>query len=882
MAGEQQLGDQAAPISVSITAPKPGDPDFAGYAPNETPGPSDGFTTVPGASDGFTTVDDDALATSLGKSGTSFLDNHPAFAEFVKQQPIHPAATLQMLADIPAGLSTVMKGMPKVIAAAMLSNEDAARHPNAMNEAVHEAMPDAIKSILAAQDNLRQESAKAFKDGDTVRGVRKFAEWLIPILGPALSEEGDNAQKGEYAKSIAGTLGIAMNLVGSKGPIAKALDAHGIKGYSAVGPEALAKQVGAQANPLAVAPEPAVAARVAAYAAEEPQVPLTLGEKTGIPLIKGAEKWTEQSSLAGAMRGKQLRSNQVEGMVAKGNKLVQDIAPDQEVSPETAGSAAQAASRDIDDRISTAYGDTTQKIADRVAPPATPLQAGEATIGMLDSKMAGLHEAANKYYGAVRDFENDPQYAREVVVGHEPSPILNASGQSIGMVPVTKMISLPVTIPKGAFAKIYEVMERTWPLVRKEASPAYTAIKQLVEGPNVVPLSEADRMLSAVKTIAREQGGLALKAVAELHAAVSDAATEAGSEIMPMLDRGRAATKAKYAVEEVLASLKSEPGKAFGQMVEKGDKSIELLRTIAREVPEALPMIARAYLQDLFEGAVRDGQFDLKRAATLANKWLSLGDETKKLLFKDPSVTRSLDELFVQARRIADKPVTPSFALSPVSAFDSIVAPRDTGIWRLNAIKKVSPNVLPMIGRAWVQQWLDTTMGTTGLYEHGAAFRAAWDKLGPRTKTLLFGEHANDIDNFVRLGDSIQWKNTNSQTAMLETVGGKLSMSIFNPLKAIYVEVAHSALGAIMFNPRAMKALTKAIETPKTNAAASASASAKVLNFIREAGLEAAQPARVGGIAAKAGESLPRAASNAPPPPQQAGTADELVNQITP
>ena len=134
----------------------------------------------------------------------------------------------------------------------------------------------------------------------------------------------------------------------------------------------------------------------------------------------------------------------------------------------------------------------------------------------------------------------------------------------------------------------------------------------------------------------------------------------AGPEALDALNRGRAATRAKYATQKVLDSLPNkgvEGRQVFDAALWAKDAGIERLREIARETPAAMPRLARAYLDDLFNHATAEGGWTSAR--TMFSKWENLGPETKKLLFPNPIHRADLDKFFLIGKKLSEN-VNPS------------------------------------------------------------------------------------------------------------------------------------------------------------------------------------------------------------------------------
>ena len=220
----------------------------------------------------------------------------------------------------------------------------------------------------------------------------------------------------------------------------------------------------------------------------------------------------------------------------------------------------------------------------------------------------------------------------------------------------TTQMALPVDLRavKAALRPVYEQLSRQLPITRKQASPGYTALENVISGPDFAPLSQADRDLSAIKDLARRQGGVSKLAVRAMDEAVRTAATQSGGSVLDLLTTGRAATVEKYAVGDIAKKLRQEPVKAFTQLLANEDAGVKYLRQVATYAPDELPKLGRAYLADLLDTATAEGSFG--KGGTVANAWQRLGDQTKTLLFKDPAYIQDLDDFFRLARKMTDNP----------------------------------------------------------------------------------------------------------------------------------------------------------------------------------------------------------------------------------
>lgn len=211
-------------------------------------------------------------------------------------------------------------------------------------------------------------------------------------------------------------------------------------------------------------------------------------------------------------------------------------------------------------------------------------------------------------------------------------------------------IGLPVELAsvKASLKPLAEQLRRQMPITQQQANPGLKAIQNILDGPDWAPLSQVDRDLSTIKTLAREHGGLAKRAVSDLGAAVQKAADAGGPEVSGALKAGREATIAKYATTDVLERLHDEPVKTIKALTAPKDSAIQYLRQVTNQVPAQAAPIARAYLEDLLD------------KPNAVAEWSKLGSETKKILFPSPGHAAALDNFFALRARLASRVVNPS------------------------------------------------------------------------------------------------------------------------------------------------------------------------------------------------------------------------------
>lgn len=257
----------------------------------------------------------------------------------------------------------------------------------------------------------------------------------------------------------------------------------------------------------------------------------------------------------------------------------------------------------------------------------TPEQAGTSLRDALTAKVRTHAQEANTAYDTMRELEQTP--TKNSVGGTRSETTVQLAGA------------------KAALRPLYEQMTRQMPITQQQANAGIKALENVLTGPDTAPLSQVDRDLSAIKSVARERGGLAKFAVKKLEGAVQDAAEAGGADVVKALKDGRAATVAKYAASDVLDALHAEPVRIVKTLTAPKDSAIQSLRTVLDQVPDQAPVIARGYLEDLLEKPQRVAE------------WRKLGARTKDLLFPDGQAD-ALDSFFTLTKRISDTNVNPS------------------------------------------------------------------------------------------------------------------------------------------------------------------------------------------------------------------------------
>lgn len=467
------------------------------------------------------------------------------------------------------------------------------------------------------QENLRlyNESREAFTSGDIPTGIRKGLNFLlngIPGLGSTLDQASEDFEAGEPGKGTGRAIAAAAGIAA---------------------PEYLSRV--RSINVPAVARNDNAAVREAVKFGQREGIPVDAGTATGNRFVAGTQAVADRSPIG--------------SLVA-----------------ENADTARAQALRATGERIA---GRVNAPPGRGPGPAVTPEQAGQGVRDAVQGNVRRHHSEADAAYGRLRALEQ--QAAQKIATN---------AGQATAAPPTSKMaftqlpLAVDMAVVKDALRPVYDRLMRQLPVTQQRSSPGLKAIENIINGPDMSPLSLADTDLSAIKSLARGADlpelrdvgqGVAAQAVKQLDDAVRAAALRGGKDVFDALMEGRKATTAKYQSADVLRQLREEPVQVFNQTIWQKDAGIERLRALAKEAPGEMPKLGRAYLDDLLGKATSQGGFD--HAQGLWQQWQNMGPQTKKLMFKDPALVKDLDNFFLLAKKTAESPNPSGTALTAAS-----------------------------------------------------------------------------------------------------------------------------------------------------------------------------------------------------------------------
>ncbi len=421
-------------------------------------------------------------------------------------------------------------------------------NPVKINEAVQQAFwhpIDTAKGMLSAQDQLRKDGQEAFAKGDHATGTAKMMYWLLPIIGPRLSEAGDMLQQGQTAKGLGAVADVGLQM---------ALPS-------------VASKARVHIKPLAKAPNPAEAAAVEFGLREG--IPVDAGTATGNRFVKGTQRLADESAL-GSITAERAGRAQAEALTATGKRLADRASASPITAEQTGVSVREALDKriaDLDAAADTHYGALRQAEAQSQAQSVAPY--------------AGAPFEPMKMAVDVRDVKTAMQ------------PIYKQLAREAELVPL-----------QGGKAKILTTLDTLLngpdfaPL--SVADKALSDLKSMARGADLPALRTREQGISA-KAVRELEARVRATAAAEgPHVEQALLAGRAATREKYLIADVR---------DDLLRGTGDEPVRLTKKLIAKDDTAIAKLKALANVAPQELPKIGRAYLDDLLETATADGGF---------------------------------------------------------------------------------------------------------------------------------------------------------------------------------------------------------------------------------------------------------------------------------
>jgi hypothetical protein len=676
---------------------------------------------------------------------------------------------------------------------------------------------------------------------DTVTGALSGLAHLPNAgeVGPTLTAENMKdvpvqtvAQLENEARSgnLAGMAGTVLGTAAAIGGPALIIHAAG-KAAGLVG-----RALKAPAGTLEPQLDPAEASAVRYGHEEGVQMPASV--QSGSPAVAHGEKILQHFPLASKV-AKTARAAEQSTLAAAGAREVAGLGSPDAAEVPGAIDIGEAIHGKVD-KLQAEHAAAGSKLAGSA--PAL-LDAGESVNRASQSTVEAHGAAADNSYDLFRSIEAQPQFRAKLQTGMRrvPTGALDEGGAPITKLePVIEDIQLPVDRRPAQLAlkPVLARMLRLMPVAQEQSSVGIKALRNIVEGPAFESASITDEDLGAIKGIVRDSGdaktvGLAKMAVDQLSKAVDAAAERAGPEAVSALKKGRESTVAKYKAIDFQKDLgfqnagmygaaPAEPVGLASNLLRPGDRSINLLRSVAEHTPDQVPVLADALSHDLVQ-QVRSGD-----AAGALEKWKGYGDATKGILFPEPEGAAGpgrAGSLGSYLQRAAELERVKGSLPKSDALVSTLTQGGERGTNLLRTIAAHAPEHIPALGQRLVSDLIETGTAEAGMNKPQSVLRK-WMDLGDEKKNILFrdpyphtGEGAPRVqrltDFFVLMKKLGENPNPSGSGAMLAMVKG-LGLVLTAPHIGIPVLLGSKAAARMLFNPESSRWMMQALKMPAT------------------------------------------------------------------
>ena len=218
---------------------------------------------------------------------------------------------------------------------------------------------------------------------------------------------------------------------------------------------------------------------------------------------------------------------------------------------------------------------------------------------------------------------------------------------------------------------------------------------------------------------------------------------------------------------------------------------------------------------------------------TVAKAIRTLGKDAEKALAEGDFNYRHMKN----TTRMFEQVQSSKGAQEPVQLFNRLVQPGDANVATLRKVQAVAPGEMQTLGRAWFEDRMMAATTREGM-EHTAKMLAEWDKMGPKTREILFPDAAvrQRVGDFFaameRWGKSPNPSGTGGMNALMQmlvktggVVGGAAGANYGGGLKGLIAEQALlTGANVGIYSPTAVRALVQGFTLPVSGPVAGAAA----------------------------------------------------------
>lgn len=153
----------------------------------------------------------------------------------------------------------------------------------------------------------------------------------------------------------------------------------------------------------------------------------------------------------------------------------------------------------------------------------------------------------------------------------------------------------------------------------------------------------------------------------------------------------------------------------------------------------------------------------------------------------------------------------------PVQTFRMLTQGGDAAIAKLREVVRLAPAEVPKIGRAWLEDALDTATAEGG-FGREAKIWADWQRLGDETKALLYPDPnlRAALDKFFLIGKKLAENPNPSGSALVGGLSAQGFLTLIDPVTSATTAIGGYALSKLLNSPKIARLLVEGMQTPKT------------------------------------------------------------------
>lgn len=191
------------------------------------------------------------------------------------------------------------------------------------------------------------------------------------------------------------------------------------------------------------------------------------------------------------------------------------------------------------------------------------------------------------------------------------------------------------------------------------------------------------------------------------------------------------------------------------------DKSLGAIKSIARD-GDSPYLTSRS--QGIAKQIVQSGEQQLNAALSATDPALPAKLQTARNTVRSYYDTAELRDTLNASSQ------------EPAALYNHLIAGGDSIYNSLQQLRQVAPKQLQTVGRTFLEQLMDKATNEGG-FAKAQTIMNQWERLGPRTKDLLYGPQAADIDNFMLAAKTLTRDFNPSGTAKMGAALGTLGLA---------------------------------------------------------------------------------------------------------